>query len=155
MPRASAGFVRLLRSSALYEPNDKSMAKADEDGRVTLFDQPGDVGVMVRYQAQVAVFRATAPLGAVVENLPKPTNFIDELVFAKLKTIGMPPSPLCDDATFIRRVSLDIAGRVPALDETRKFIADADPAKRDKLIDTLLGSAEYADFFAGDRKSVV
>ena len=143
------GSVQDVTRSALYEPNDKSMAKADEDGRVTLFDQPGDVGVMVRYQAKVAVFRATAPLGAVVENLPKPVNFIDELVFAKLKTIGMPPSPLCDDATFIRRVSLDIAGRVPALDETRRFIADADPAKRDKLIDSLLGSAEYADFFAG------
>ncbi len=143
------GSVQDVTRSALYEPNDKSMAKADEDGRVTLFDQPGDVGVMVRYQAQVAVFRATAPLGAVVENLPKPVNFIDELVFAKLKTIGMPPSPQCDDATFIRRVSLDIAGRVPALDETRRFIADADPAKRDKLIDSLLGSAEYADFFAG------
>ena len=145
----SDGSVQDVTRSALYEPNDKSMAKADEDGRVTLFDQPGDVGVMVRYQAKVAVFRATAPLGAVVENLPKPTNYIDEAVFAKLKTIGMPPSPLCDDATFIRRVSLDIAGRVPALDETRRFIADANPAKRDKLIDSLLGSAEYADFFAG------
>jgi hypothetical protein len=148
LARYSDGSVQDVTRSALYEPNDKSMAKADEDGRVTLFDQPGDVGVMVRYQAKVAVFRATAPLGATVGNLPKPTNFIDELVFAKLKTIGMPPSPLCDDATFIRRVSLDIAGRMPNLDETRRFIADADPAKRDKLIDSLLGSAEYADFFA-------
>ena len=148
LARYSDGSVQDVTRSALYEPNDKSMAKADEDGRVTLFDQPGDVGVMVRYQAKVAVFRATAPLGAVVGNLPKPVNFIDDLVFAKLKTIGMPPSPQCDDATFIRRVSLDIAGRVPALDETRRFIADADPAKRDKLIDSLLASAEYADFFA-------
>ena len=148
LARYSDGSVQDVTRGALYEPNDKSMAKAEEDGRVTLFDQPGDVGVMVRYQGKVAVFRATAPLGATVGNLPKPTNFIDELVFAKLRTIGMPPSPLCDDATFIRRVSLDIAGRLPDLDETRKFVADADPAKRDKLIDSLLGSAGYADFFA-------
>ncbi|MEO6787544.1 MAG: DUF1549 and DUF1553 domain-containing protein, partial [Chthoniobacteraceae bacterium] len=142
------GSVQDVTRSALYEPNDKSMAKTDEDGIVTLYDQPGDVGVMVRYQGKVTVFRATVPLGATVENLPKPANFIDDLVFAKLRSIGMPPSPECDDATFLRRVSLDIAGRVPTLDETRKFTADADPAKRDKLIDSLLGSAEYADFFA-------
>jgi hypothetical protein len=148
LARYTDGSVQDVTRSALYEPNDKSMAKAEEDGRVTMFDQPGDVGVMVRYQGKVAVFRATAPLGANVGNLPKPTNFIDEMIFAKLKTIGMPPSPLCDDATFIRRVSLDIAGRLPNLDETRKFVADAAPDKRDRLIDSLLGSAEYADFFA-------
>ncbi len=144
----SDGAVQDVTRSALYEPNDKSMAKVEEDGRVTLFDQPGDVGVMVRYQGKVAVFRGTAPLGAPVENLPAPRNFIDELVFAKLKAMGLPPSAPCDDATFLRRVSIDIAGRLPSLEETRAFLADAEPAKRDKLIDTLLASSEYADYFA-------
>ncbi len=148
LARYTDGSVQDVTRSALYEPNDKSMAKAEEDGRVTMFDQAGDVGVMVRYQGKAVVFRATVPLGQKVEGLPNPANFVDELVFAKLRSIGMPPSPECDDATFIRRVSLDIAGRVPSLDETRKFTADADPAKRDKLIDVLLDSAEYADFFA-------
>jgi Protein of unknown function (DUF1553)/Protein of unknown function (DUF1549)/Bacterial Ig-like domain (group 2) len=134
--------------SALYEPNDKSMAKTEEDGRVILFDQPGDVGVMVRYQDKVAVFRATAPLGAPVENLPPARNYIDEIVFAKLKVLGMPASDPCDDATFLRRTGVDIAGRLPTLKETQKFLADADPAKRDKWIETLLASPEYADYFA-------
>ena len=75
------GSVEDVTHSALYEPNEKSMAKTDDDGRVTLFDQPGDVAVMVRYQGQVAVFRATIPLGAPVENLQAPRNFIDEQVF--------------------------------------------------------------------------
>jgi hypothetical protein len=131
----SDGAVQDVTRSALYEPNDKSMGKVEEDGRVTLFDQPG-------------VFRGTAPLGAPVENLPAPRNFIDELVFAKLKAMGLPPSPPCDDASFLRRVSIDIAGRLPSLDETRRFLADTDPAKRDKLIETLLASPEYADYFA-------
>ncbi len=148
LAKYSDGSVQDVTRSALYEPNDKSMAKAEEDGIVSLFDQPGDVGVMVRYQGKVSVFRATVPLGAKVESLPKPANFIDEQVFAKLRSIGMPPSPECDDATFLRRVSLDIAGRAPTLDETKKFVADAAPDKRDKLIDSLLASAEYADFFA-------
>ena len=148
LARYTDGSVHDVTRSALYEPNDKSMATTDEDGRVTMFDQPGDVGVMVRYQGKVSVFRATVPLGQKVESLPKPANFVDEVVFAKLRSIGVPPSPDSDDATFLRRVSLDVAGRVPSLDETRKFVADADPAKRDKLIDSLLGSGEYADFFA-------
>jgi hypothetical protein len=134
--------------SALYEPNDKNIAKADGNGLVTVFDQPGDVGVMVRYQGKVAVFRAMLPLGAPVESLPEPRNFIDQHVFAKLKKMGLPPSEPCDDATFIRRVSLDIAGRLPTPDESKQFLASAEANKRDTLIDALLNSTDYADYFA-------
>jgi hypothetical protein len=148
LARYSDGSTQDVTRSALYEPNDKSMAAVEEDGHVTLFDQPGDVGVMVRYQGQVAVFRATAPLGAPVENLPAPRNYIDELVFAKLKAMGLPPSAECDDATFVRRVSIDIGGHLPSLEEMQRFVADTDPAKRDRLIDSLLASPEYADYFA-------
>ncbi|MEP6672619.1 MAG: DUF1549 and DUF1553 domain-containing protein [Chthoniobacter sp.] len=148
LARYTDGSVQDVTRSALYEPNEKSMAEADEGGHVKLFEQPGDVAIMVRYQGRVATFRATAPLGATVENLPPSRNYIDDLVFAKLKAMGMPPSDPCDDATFIRRVSLDIAGRLPSLDESQRFLADADPAKRDKLIDALLASPEYADYFA-------
>ncbi|MEQ1858647.1 MAG: DUF1549 domain-containing protein [Chthoniobacteraceae bacterium] len=148
LARYSDGAVQDVTHSALYEPNEKTMAEAGEDGHVALSDQHGDVAIMVRYQDKATVFRATVPLGAPVENLPAPRNYVDELVFAKLKTMGVPPSPASDDATFIRRVSIDIAGRLPTLDETRAFLADADPAKRDKLIDALLASPEYADTFA-------
>jgi hypothetical protein len=144
----SDGTAKDVTRSALYDPNEKSMAEADDVGHVKLFDQPGDVAIMVRYQGKVATFRATAPLGATVESLPPSHNYIDDLVFAKLKAMGMPPSDACDDSTFIRRVSLDIAGRLPTLEEAQHFLADTDPAKRDKLIDTLLASPEYADYFA-------
>ena len=142
------GTVQDVTRSALYEPNEKSMAETDEGGHVQLFEQPGDVAIMVRYQGRVTTFRATAPLGATVASLPPSHNYIDDLVFAKLKAMGMPPSDPCDDTTFLRRVSLDIAGRLPNLEETQRFLADTDPAKRDKVIDTLLASPEYADYFA-------
>ena len=148
LARYTDGSVEDVTRSALYEPNDKDMARTDETGLVKLFQQPGDVAVMVRYQAKVAVFRATIPLGAPVESLPAPKNFIDELVFKKLKTVGMPPSEACDDSTFIRRVSIDIAGRLPTPEEAQRFIASTNAAKRDKLIDALLNSEDYADYFA-------
>jgi hypothetical protein len=142
------GSIEDVSRSALYEPNDKQMAKTDTEGLVTLFEQPGDVAVMVRYQAKVAVFRATIPLGAPVADLPLAKNFIDELVFKKLKTVGMPPSKIADDAAFVRRASLDIAGRLPTLEETEKFLSDEASDKRDKWINALVDSSEYADYFA-------
>jgi hypothetical protein len=148
LARYSDGTVQDVTRSALYEPNDKDMASVSETGLVTAFDRPGDVSVMVRYQAKVAVFQAIIPLGAPVDNLPTPRNFVDELVFKKLKKVGMPPSPLCDDATFARRAAIDIAGRLPTLEETTKFLEDNDPAKRDKWIEHWLASPEYADYFA-------
>ena len=142
------GSVQDVTRSALYEPNDKDMARADETGLVKLFQQPGDVAVMIRYQARVATFRATIPLGAPVDSLPAPKNFVDELVFKKLKTVGMPPSEVCDDATFVRRVTIDIAGRLPNPEEMRRFIAETDASKRDWLIDALVDSPDYAEYFA-------
>jgi len=137
MARYTDGSMEDVTRSALYEPNDKEMAKADETGQVQLFEQPGDVAVMVRYQAKVAVFRATVPLGAPVTALPPPKNLIDELAFKKLKAVGMPPSMICDDATFLRRATIDIAGRLPSAEEAEKFIADKDSHKRDKWIEQM------------------
>lgn len=149
------GSAQDVTRSALFEPNDKNLAKVDGSGLVTVFEQPGDVAVMVRYQAKVAVFNAMLPLGAPVENLPEPRNFIDTQVFAKLKKMGLPPSGACDDATFIRRVTLDIAGRLPTSEETKRFLADTEAGKRDALIDALLESPDYADFFANKWNSLL
>ncbi len=149
LAKYSDGYVRDVTRSALYEPNDKSMAETTEAGLVKMFDLPGDVAVMVRYQGKIAVFRGTAPLGAPVANLPKSRNFIDDLVFNKLKQLGLPPSEPADDNTFIRRVTIDIAGRLPTPAEVQAFASDANPKKREAWVDKLLASDEYADFFAG------
>ncbi len=133
---------------ALYESNNDAMAEVSEIGKVQAGDIPGKVSVMVRYQGQVAVYNASIPLGAPLDELPPPNNFIDELLFENLMDIGIPPSQLADDATFLRRVSLDIAGRLPSASQSREFLDDDDPQKRARLIDTLLRSPGYADYFA-------
>jgi hypothetical protein len=148
LAKYSDGTAQDVTGSALYEPNDKDMAVVGDTGLVSTFDRPGDVSVMVRYQAKVAVFQAIVPLGAPVDDLPSPRNFVDELVFQKLKKVGMPPSAICDDATFVRRAAIDIAGRLPTPEETEKFLDDKDPGKRDKWIEALVHSPDYADYFA-------
>ena len=141
------GSTRVVTELALFESNDTAMATVSNDGLVTASDLPGRVGVMVRYQGLVSVFNAAVRLGTEAE-LPKSNNFIDDHVFSNLKEIGLPISGLCDDSTFLRRVTLDVAGRLPTLDESRDFLADANPQKRSACIDRLLKSPSYADYFA-------
>lgn len=148
LARYSDGSLRDVTAMALYESNNTAMAEVSDRGLVSVRDISGNVAVMVRYQGRVAVFSASVPLGAPVENLPSAKNFVDEHVFANLKEVGIPPSPVCDDATFLRRVMLDIAGRLPTEDEAAAFFADAAMDKREKAIDALLAGPDYADYFA-------
>ena len=144
----SDGSTRDVTDLALFESNEKAMADVSEKGLVKALDIPGKVSVMVRYQGFVAVFNAAVPLGARVDSVPPSKNFVDDAVFANLKEIGVPPSPVCDDSTFLRRVTLDIAGRLPTEEEAKTFFANKSPDKRDQVIDELLRSPDYADFFA-------
>ena len=144
----SDGTVRNVTHLALYESNDDAMAEVTDRGLVRTGDIPGRVAIMVRYQGRVAVFTASIPLGAPVEDLPEPRNFIDEHVFANLRQIGIPPSAQCDDATFLRRVTLDITGRLPTTEEAAEFLASSADDKRQQVIESLLASAGYADYFA-------
>ncbi|MDQ2900208.1 MAG: DUF1549 and DUF1553 domain-containing protein [Acidobacteriota bacterium] len=72
-------------------------------------------------------------------------NFIDDEIFGKMKRDGIPHAPLATDREFIRRVKLDVAGRIPSPTEVRDFLADQSPDKRTKLIDSLVGSPEFVD----------
>lgn len=146
--RYSDGSSRDVTKLALFEANDTAMASATDSGFVNTLDLPGNVAVMVRFGGKVSVCSVSIPLGAPVESLPPVKNFIDQHVFANLKQIGIPPSPICDDSTFLRRVSLDIGGRLPTMEETKAFLADKAPDKRDRAIEALINSPDYADYFA-------
>ncbi len=144
----SDGSYEDITRTAQYESNNNDLGTVDTRGMVSVNDRPGDVAIMTRYQGQVAVFRASIPLGVQVDAWPKSRNVVDELVFSKLKTLGIPPSTECDDATYIRRVTLDLCGRLPTSDETETFLTSTADDKFEATVDSLLTSVEHAEFFA-------
>ena len=75
-----------------------------------------------------------------------PQNRIDELVFARLQELHIPPAHLCSDAVFVRRVYLDVTGTLPSATEAQQFILDRSSDKRRVLIDRLLARDEYAEY---------
>jgi len=82
---------------------------------------------------------ATVTHGAV---LPEATQ-IDSLLAADWQKQNLQPNPVASDEVIVRRLYLDIAGRIPTVDESRAFLQSGDPEKRAKLIDTLLASDGY------------
>lgn len=142
------GSLRDVSRLARFESNQEELLSASEDGLVTA-ERSGVAAVMVRYQAYVGVFQAIVPTGKQIDSQPEPLNFIDRLVFDQHRRLGIATSADCDDATFIRRATIDIAGRLPTLDEVSAFVDDSDSKKHSQLIDRLLESGDYADYFAG------
>ncbi|MEZ5434674.1 MAG: DUF1549 domain-containing protein [Verrucomicrobiales bacterium] len=75
------------------------------------------------------------------------TERLDQLVAANLAKQGLQPNPPASDEILVRRLYLDIIGRIPTKAETLAFLDSKDPRKRDKLIDTLLESDGYVSHF--------
>ena len=88
---------------------------------------------------------ASVPGGHAEEASVPHVNFIDERIFGRIERDGIPHAPLADDATFFRRVHLDLIGRIPDGGEAREFVADPDPAKRSRLIGELVGGVDWRD----------
>jgi hypothetical protein len=148
------GTTRDLTRMVGYESNDLEVCEVTPSGIVRTQDTPGAGAVMIRFQGHVTVFQGSIPLGLEVTP-PESNNFVDDHVFAKLTALGIPPSPVCDDATFIRRTSIDITGRLPTPADSRKFIAATDPQKRAKLVSSLLETPGYGDYFANKWNAVL
>src|SRR5689334_13339742 len=89
--------------------------------------------------------RGVAPPSAPPIVYPASRNFIDTEIFGKMKSARIKPAPMSSDPEFLRRVTIDLAGRIPTPDEVSAFLADTGADKRDRLIDTLLASNDYND----------
>ena len=144
------GSLRDVTLAAGYASNAGQVAEVDGRGRIQAGEIPGEAAITVHYMGQIAAVRIVIPR----PNPPNPyppllaNNRIDELVWAKLKTMGMVPSELANDAMFLRRTYLALLGTLPSAEEARAFLADQSADKRGRWIDKILDRPEYSDYWA-------
>lgn len=139
------GSKRDVTGYANYEATDTAVVQVDDKG-VVIGKRWGGTAVVVRYLGAVQASFLTLPRD---DKKPYPrvtaSNFVDTLVQANLKKMNVVPSRMATDREFLRRVTIDICGRLPEPGEIEAFAADKAPDKRAKLIDRLLESPEYVD----------
>jgi hypothetical protein len=133
-----------------FRTNDDTVAEVSPLGQVKAL-RPGDTAVVVSYRGQILPVRVLVPVAA-APGFQYPAlaevNYIDREVFAKLRRLNIVPSELSSDEEFLRRVTIDTIGCLPSPEEVRTFLADSDPEKRAKKIDTLLAHPLHAAIWA-------
>ncbi len=150
--RYSDGSLRDVTHLAEFNSNEKEIARVDDHGVVNVGILSGEGVVIARFMGLVSVSRITVPADralpeALYAALPV-NNEIDKLVYARLQKLGLAPSGPCSDSEFLRRSSLDTTGVLPTPEEVRSFSQDTNPDKRNELINRLLASPAYADYWA-------
>jgi len=141
--------TRDVTRETTIESNVPDVASVDSDKPLIRGERVGEATLLVRYQGTFGAIPVTVlnpKPGFVWKPLPQ-HNYIDRLVDAKLERLKIQPSPVTDDATVFRRLSLDLTGRLPSPESVRAFLDDPAPSRlrRAKAIDRLIASPEYVD----------
>lgn len=142
-----SGRIRCVTVESDFQSNNDVIAQCDRDGFITATDVPGEAGILVRYMGHVAVCRVTRPREGEMFERPAERNFVDGLVWNKLQRLRVAPSRPADDAMLLRRTYLDVIGTLPTATESRQYLADPDPQKHSRLVETLLDRPEYSDYW--------
>ena len=144
--RWSDGTREDVTSLSRFRTNDEAIASVDETGLITAVGK-GGTAVVAFYDNGVTPVQVILPIsdlvGARYPVVPTPTK-VDELVVERLRKLGIAPSELSTDAEFLRRVSLDLTGTLPAPDEVTAFLADQAPDRRARKVEELLARPAYA-----------
>jgi Protein of unknown function (DUF1549)/Protein of unknown function (DUF1553)/Bacterial Ig-like domain (group 2) len=143
------GRQRDVTDLVAYESSNQQVATVDAFGRVTAKAR-GEAVILVRFLEHIESVRLACidPNPQFQWQAPTPSNYVDELVYEKLRSMQYLPTETCSDSEFLRRVHLDLIGVLPSVDETRSFLGDVSPDKRARLVDSLLERPEYAKFWA-------
>lgn len=148
--RYDNGQSRDVTREAFIESGNTDVASSNRGGLVKAIRR-GEAPMLVRYEGNYAATTLTVMGDRTGFAWKEPTAYgpIDQHVAAKWKRMKIQPSEVCTDAEFIRRASLDLTGLPPTAEEVRAFLADSSPsrAKRDALVDRLVGSKAYVEYW--------
>jgi Protein of unknown function (DUF1549)/Protein of unknown function (DUF1553)/Bacterial Ig-like domain (group 2) len=151
LAKFSDGHVQDVTRWVKYESNNDGVASVDQLGHVTVHGY-GEVPITAWYQSHVkfASMRIPYPhdVAPSVYRSAARHNYIDDYVLDHLKALHIPPSPQANDSEFIRRAYLDEAGILPTAREVEAFLKDTSPNKRNQLIEKLIKTPEFVDYWA-------
>jgi hypothetical protein len=146
----SDGSSRDVTDLVVFTVSDEAVASVSPDGLVSRADEKarGQAAVTVRYleQMETSFLTAVPETDGFTWPTLHETNYVDELVHARLKQLEYVPAEQTSDSEFLRRVHLDVTGLLPSVETTQKFLADTSVEKRSRLIDQLLATSEHAKF---------
>ncbi|MCA9059824.1 MAG: DUF1549 domain-containing protein, partial [Planctomycetaceae bacterium] len=145
----SDGSIRDVTALTAFDSSDEAIATISRTGVVER-EGRGEATILARYLDRMSTTQITFLTERPDFRWSEPpvANEIDQLVFRKLQQLQIEPSELCSDTDFLRRASLDLAGRLPTLEETQAFLADQSPQKRAALVDRLLSHDDFARFWS-------
>ena len=154
----SDGTTEDVTRWTVFTPEDTSAVEINPATGVAKLNRTGRHIIIARYLTEVVPIEFIAPLNEVpIQNVHKSDEAhtslesagpsIDGEILKLLSTLRLPVSPAADDATFLRRVTLDLTGRLPAPDAVIAFLADSGKNKRETLVDALLGSDEFNEYW--------
>jgi hypothetical protein len=143
------GGVRDVTKEALYSSNTPTVADISGTGLIKT-ERKGEAAMLIRYEGKLAVLNVTG-----LTEKPgfewKPmeeSNYIDRFINAKLQRLKILPSAPSGDAEFLRRVSYDLIGVPPTVEELQAFLADKSATKRSRAIDKLMADTRFVDHWA-------
>jgi hypothetical protein len=144
----SDGSVVDLTALTVFTSSNESVASVDKNGLVEKTGR-GETAILGRYLEGMATADVTflEEVPGFKWSNPPENNFVDTHSFSKLKQLQILPSEVCTDEEFLRRAYLDLAGRLPQIDETQEFLANKAGDRRAKLVDSLLDHDDFAEFW--------
>lgn len=144
----SDGTDRDVTNLTVLMSNNDPTASVTKEGMVTSGDR-GAAFIMARFDVFTTVSQVLVIPDSLQYERPKlvENNYIDSLVNEKLHKLRIIPSGTCSDEDFIRRVFIDVVGVYPTPQEIRAFLADANPKKREALVDSLLDRKEFTELW--------
>jgi hypothetical protein len=145
------GRIEDVTHWARFSSTNETVAQVDQLGRVRIVGR-GKGAIVAWFASRIEIASISVPYQNEVDQHAyrdfHPANLIDEILLGEWKELGITPAAGCSDETFVRRAYLDATGTLPAPEQVREFLGNAEPDRRLRLVDALLSSEAYVDYWA-------